>query len=64
MAAKHNPQFAICIVSLKKLFVFAHKNIVAACDFCTYELLTPYGLERRHILFLRILRHGKRGAAA
>ena len=23
------------------LFYEAHKNIVAACDFCTYELLTP-----------------------
>ena len=33
------------------LFYEAHKNIVAACDFCTYELLTSYGLERRHILF-------------
>ena len=33
------------------LFYEAHRNIVAACDFCTYELLTPHGLERRHILF-------------
>lgn len=33
------------------LFYEAHRNIVAACDFCTYELLTPYGLERRHFLF-------------
>lgn len=33
------------------LFYEAHKNIVAACDFCTYELLSSYGVERRHILF-------------
>ena len=32
-------------------FFEAHQNILAACDFCTYELLTPNGLARRHILF-------------
>ena len=32
------------------LFFDAHKNVLAACDFCTYELWTPYGLSRRHIL--------------
>ena len=25
--------------------------MLAACDFCTYELRTPYGFLRRHILF-------------
>lgn len=33
------------------LFYEAHKNVIAACDLCTYELLTQKGLERRHILF-------------
>lgn len=33
------------------LFYDAHRNILAACDFCTYELITPHGLDRRHILF-------------
>ena len=33
------------------LFYDAHRNILAACDFCTYEHVTPYGLVRRHILF-------------
>ena len=33
------------------LFYDAHKDVLAACDFCTYELRTPYGLSRRHILF-------------
>ena len=32
------------------LFYESHQNI-ASCDFCTYELVTPTGLERRHILF-------------
>ncbi|MBP5585259.1 MAG: integrase core domain-containing protein [Lentisphaeria bacterium] len=33
------------------LFFDSHKNVLAACDFCTYELFTPSGLARRHILF-------------
>ena len=33
------------------LFFDSHKNVLAACDFCTYELMTPSGLARRHILF-------------
>ena len=32
-------------------FFEAHRNVLAACDFCTYELVTPSGLSRRHILF-------------
>ena len=33
------------------LFFESHRNVLAACDFCTYELMTPSGLSRRHILF-------------
>ena len=33
------------------LFLDSHKDVLAACDFCTYELRTPFGLSRRHILF-------------
>ena len=32
-------------------FFDAHTNVLAACDFATYELLTPNGLVREHILF-------------
>ena len=33
------------------LFFEAHQNVIASCDFCTYELVTPNCLDRRHILF-------------
>lgn len=33
------------------LFFDSHRDVLAACDFCAYELRTPYGLQRRHILF-------------
>lgn len=32
-------------------FFDAHKDVLAACDFATYELLTPNGLVRESILF-------------
>ena len=32
-------------------FYKAHENVLAACDFATYELLTENGLQREHILF-------------
>ena len=32
-------------------FLEAHKDVIAACDFATYELLTPYSRQREHILF-------------
>lgn len=32
-------------------FYNAHLNVLAACDFATYELMTPNGLQREHILF-------------
>ena len=32
-------------------FFDAHRNVLASCDFTTYELLTPNGLVREHILF-------------
>lgn len=32
-------------------FFDAHRNVLASCDFATYELLTPNGLVREHILF-------------
>ena len=33
------------------LFLDSHRDVLAACDFCTYELRTPFGFLRRHILF-------------
>lgn len=32
-------------------FYKAHENVLVACDFATYELLTENGLQREHILF-------------
>ncbi len=32
-------------------FVETHRDVIVSCDFATYELVTPWGLERRHILF-------------
>lgn len=32
-------------------FINSHKNVIAAADFATVELLTPDGLSREHILF-------------
>lgn len=32
-------------------FVETHKDVIVSCDFTTYELVTPSGLERHHILF-------------
>jgi len=36
-------------------FFNAHKGVLAACDFATYELLTPDGLVRESILFFEDL---------
>ena len=36
-------------------FFDAHKDVLAACDFATYELLTPNGLVRESILFFENL---------
>ena len=33
------------------LFFNTHQDVITACDFATYELVTPYGLQREHILF-------------
>ena len=33
------------------LFFNTHQNVITACDFATYELVTPHGLQREHILF-------------
>jgi len=32
-------------------FYDAHQNVLAVCDFITYEMQTPTGLQRAHILF-------------
>ena len=32
-------------------FFDAHQNVLASCDFATYELMTPSGLKREYILF-------------
>ena len=34
-----------------EMFFNAHQNVITACDFATYELVTPHGLQREHILF-------------
>ena len=33
------------------LFFNTHQDVITACDFATYELVTPHGLQREHILF-------------
>ena len=33
------------------MFFNSHQNVITACDFATYELVTPHGLQREHILF-------------
>jgi len=33
------------------VFFESHKEVMAACDFATYELATENGLQREHILF-------------
>ncbi len=33
------------------VFYDSHRDVLAATDFCTYELHTPQGLQREHILF-------------
>ena len=33
------------------MFFNAHQNVITACDFATYELVTPHGLQWEHILF-------------
>jgi hypothetical protein len=44
----HNTVFSVI---LHFGFYKAHENVLAACDFATYELLTENGLQREHILF-------------
>lgn len=33
------------------LFFESHQNVIASCDFCTKEIVTPNGLDRHMILF-------------
>ena len=34
-----------------ELFFNSHQDVIASCDFASYELVTPSGLVREHILF-------------
>lgn len=45
-------------------FFDAHKDVLAATDFLTHELLTPNGLQRAHVLCSRTSLRGRSGAAA